>query len=72
MDRQMLVVTLHCEKCKSPLSFDRCKGVARSVDSQPTGGAMVDLALTVAPCQCTTRESERLKTAFRAFMDTPQ
>lgn len=66
--RQMLVVKLHCALCNTPLEFTKYEGIPPSVHSQPTGSAMVELALSVEQCNCTGKETQRLKDALKGFL----
>lgn len=66
MKRQFLITKFVCSSCGSNLevSYDRPKNAGQHALGEPTGAAMVESLIAIAPCQPCMEPLRKLKAAL--------
>ncbi len=70
MMREFLVTKFACVRCGANLqiSYDRPRGSGSHAKGEPTGAEMVQMVVSVEPCQCVTRPLDEMRKAAKALL----
>ena len=71
--REFLVTKFVCAKCGANLKLaDMPKNAGQYAEGEPTGAAMVQLLVSIEPCECVTQQLDSIRRAAKVLFGSQQ